>query len=76
MNGGEMRGLAFAGIGFSFAAIVGVMTYLGHLADGEWGTRPWLTITGGMLGVALAMFDLIRSVQRIERLNADRKQEP
>ena len=59
-----------------FAALVGVMTYLGYLADQEWGTKPWLTITGGMLGVAMATFDLIRTVQRIERRDQDRKRDP
>jgi F0F1-type ATP synthase assembly protein I len=58
--------LAFTGAGFAFAAIVGVMAYLGHLADEKLGTDPWLLVVGAMLGVALATWDLIRTANAVE----------
>lgn len=58
--------LAFTGAGFAFAAMVGVMAYLGHLADESWGTDPWLLVVGAMLGVALATYDLIRTANAVE----------
>ena len=60
------RGLAFTGAGFSFCAIVGVMTWLGSWADGKFGTDPWLLISGSLLGVAIAVYDLIRTVNAFE----------
>ncbi len=39
-----LAGLAYTGVGFSFAAIVGGMALLGHLADGWLGTEPWPSI--------------------------------
>jgi F0F1-type ATP synthase assembly protein I len=59
--------LRFLGVGFSFAAIVAVGWFLGQWADGRFGTAPWLTIAGTLVGVALAMFDLIKTTAALER---------
>lgn len=66
-----LAGLAYLGVGFSFAAIVGVMTLLGYLADGWLGTEPWLLVSGAMLGVTYATIDLIRTVNALERRKKD-----
>ena len=58
--------LAYAGVGISFVAICGVMALLGHLADRALDTEPWLLVSGAMVGVVLATFDLLRAVNRIE----------
>jgi F0F1-type ATP synthase assembly protein I len=58
--------LAYAGVGVSFVAISGVMAFLGHLADRAFDTEPWLLVSGAMLGVVVATFDLLRTVNRIE----------
>ncbi len=61
------RALAFAGAGFSFAAIVLVMAYAGHLLDGVLGTEPWMVVVGSMIGVAAATWELIRAVSALEK---------
>ena len=72
---GVTGGLAHAGVGLTFAGIVGGMTYLGHLADAKWGTHPWLVVTGGLLGSAYGIYDLmstiLRSSDRAKRRNED-----
>jgi F0F1-type ATP synthase assembly protein I len=65
-------GLAFIGSGFSFAAIVGVMTWLGYLADGWLGTGTWLLVVGAMVGVAAATLDLIRLANSLARRGRDK----
>ncbi|MEE2711698.1 MAG: AtpZ/AtpI family protein [Planctomycetota bacterium] len=66
-----LAGLAYAGVGFSFAAIVGVMALLGHLADGWLGTEPWLLVSLAMAGVTYATMDLIRTVDALGRRKKD-----
>jgi len=66
-----LAGMAFLGVGFSFAAIVGVMSLLGHLLD-EWlGTEPWLLVLLAMVGVAYATMDLIRVANALGRRKKD-----
>lgn len=60
------KALAYSGAGFSFAAIVGLMAYGGYKLD-EWlGTAPWLLVACAMAGVAVATWDLIRTVNALE----------
>ena len=66
-SSGFGKSLVFLGQGFTFAAIVGVMAFAGHKADAWLGTDPWLLITGTLLGVGLAMYDLIRTVTAWEK---------
>ncbi|MSR74892.1 MAG: AtpZ/AtpI family protein [Planctomycetes bacterium] len=61
------RVLALAGVGISFAAIVGLSTWGGMALDDVWGTEPWLTLACGMTGVGLAIWDLVRTVDAFER---------
>ena len=72
--GGTGNALALMGQGFTFAASVGIMAYAGHKAD-EWlGSEPWLLITGTMIGVALAIYNLIRTVEAWEKRQKDREE--
>lgn len=64
-------GLQFLGTGFSFAAYVGVLAWLGYLGDQRWGTEPWLLVAGAMTGVIFAVMDLIRTVSALERRKKD-----
>lgn len=61
------RGLVFVGSGISFGAMVGVMAFIGYRADLWLGTKPWLLAAGAMVGVAVGMWDLIRTVRVLER---------
>jgi F0F1-type ATP synthase assembly protein I len=51
---------AYLSLGLEFAATVGLLTWAGWWADQRWGYKPWGTVAGSMLGVALAMYRLIR----------------
>jgi len=59
--------LAFTGAGFSFAVIIGVMAYVGYRGDLWLGTSPWLLVLGALAGVAVATWDLLRTVSALER---------
>jgi F0F1-type ATP synthase assembly protein I len=62
----ESKAWALTGAGFSFGAIVGVMAFGGYWLD-EWlGTTPWLLISGILCGVAVATWDLIRTVNALD----------
>ncbi len=61
------RSLVFTGQGFAFAAIVGVMAFAGNKADVWLETEPWLMATGTLVGVGLAIYDLIRTVEAWEK---------
>ena len=67
----SFAGLAYMGAGFSFAAIVGVMALLGHLADGWLRTEPWLLVVGSMVGTAVATMELVRTVSALGRRKKD-----
>jgi len=64
-------GLRYLGAGVSFAAIVGVMAWLGYLGDQRLETEPWLLAVGAMVGVTLATVDLLRTVNALERQQKD-----
>lgn len=66
--------LRFLGVGFSFAAIVAVAWFVGQWADGRFGTAPWLTLVGTLIGVGLAMFDLIKTAAALERRDQEKEE--
>jgi F0F1-type ATP synthase assembly protein I len=68
-----LGGLRYVGVGFSFAVIVAAGWFVGQWADGRFGTAPWLTLAGTLLGVALAMFDLIKTAAALERREEENK---
>ena len=45
---------------WQFLASVGVMSWLGWWADGRLGTKPWLLLTGVLLGFAAAIWGFIK----------------
>ena len=47
-------------MGLQLAISVVVGMYLGGLADQKWGTSPWLTVAGLILGSAAGFYHLIR----------------
>ncbi len=66
-DAGVASALRFAGAGFTFLASVGLMAFLGRLADRWFGTDPVLLLAGTLSGVALATYGLIREVMRLDR---------
>lgn len=64
-NSDSPRGSAlakFSGVGIQMLAIIGVFTWLGTWADGRFGSGPWGTVVLMLLGVFLAMYQVIRAV--------------
>jgi F0F1-type ATP synthase assembly protein I len=57
-----------SGIGFELAAAVGGFLFIGYLWDRHFGSRPWGTLIGAVLGLIGGMYNLIR-----QTLNATRK---
>jgi len=52
----------FLGLGSSLAALVLVGLGAGYWLDGKLGTRPWLFLLGGVLGIAMAALEFYRTV--------------
>jgi F0F1-type ATP synthase assembly protein I len=66
-------------IGFELVAAVGGFIFAGYLWDRYFGTSPWGTLTGAVLGLVGGMYNLIRqsllatrgSANEIKKTNGD-----
>ena len=56
--------MKYSGLAFQMLAIIGGSAWLGTWLDGRLGTGPWLTIGLLLLGVFLAVFQVIRSLTK------------
>lgn len=72
--------LARAASRASDAMVVGVEMVapilLGAWLDNRWGTRGLLATVGGVLGVSLGLWTLVRMVDRVRHPTGDRKNHP
>jgi len=61
-----MRALAkYSGLGFQMLAIIGIGAFAGIKLDAYFHTRnPWFTISLMLLGVVVALYQIIRSLTR------------
>ncbi len=57
-------GIAYAAAFFLFAAVVAGLG-LGWLLDRRLGTRPWLLVTGLVLGAAAGFYEFIRTSSKL-----------
>ena len=57
-------GLAVA-IGVPFGVLVSSGALGGMWLDGRFGTKPWITVAGVVLGAVLAFVNLVRVVTRL-----------
>ncbi len=48
-------------LGLSFALGIALLAGLGNWLDGRWGTKPWLTLVGAVLGVVVGFVNLFRT---------------
>ena len=55
------------GMGLELGAIIGGLTFLGHLADRKLGTHPWLAFAGAMLATAGGTYNLAKEVLKKPR---------
>ncbi len=56
--------MKYSGLAFQMLAIIGGSAWLGTWLDGRFHTSPWLTIGLLLLGVFLAVFQVIRSLTK------------
>lgn len=56
----QTSGWAHLHAGLQFAATVALCSGLGWLVDRHQGWTPWATVVGGMVGVAVATYNLLR----------------
>ncbi|MBK8976883.1 MAG: AtpZ/AtpI family protein [Planctomycetes bacterium] len=54
------RGTDAIAASLTFAAAVGLFAWLGHRADASFGTRPWLLVSGSLLGVVGGFLHLVQ----------------
>jgi F0F1-type ATP synthase assembly protein I len=52
---------------WQFIAAVALMSWLGHWADGRFGTAPWLLVTGVFLGFATGMWSFVKVIWALDR---------
>jgi F0F1-type ATP synthase assembly protein I len=55
------------GIGWFVAACIALGAGGGYWADGQFGTRPWLTVAGALAGTAAAFTGMIRLLTSLNR---------
>ena len=55
-----------ASVGIEIGASVIVCLLVGHWADGKFGTTPWLTLAGVVLGTLVAMKAVLRTAKAAE----------
>ena len=65
-SSGRFRAFAkYSGIAFQMLAIIGLSTWLGTWLDGHFYSKnPWFTITLMLLGLLLALYQVIRSLTK------------
>lgn len=63
-NGRLQAVMKYSGLAFQMLATIGGCAWLGYWLDGKFGTQPWLTIGLLLLGVFVAVFQVIRSLTK------------
>ncbi len=61
------------GLGMTLAVTVLAALGAGYWLDGRLGTRPWLTLLGACLGVAVALVYFIKTVTGSSKGESDHK---
>ena len=54
----------YLGLGMTFLASILMGIGAGYWADGRLGTKPWLTLVGAVLGIALGFYNFFVVVMR------------
>lgn len=71
-RGGRSRDLYhYSGLGFQFAATVGLFALGGRWLDGKWGTSPWLLLVGVFTGFALGLVSMLSKFPSGSRARRD-----
>jgi len=56
---------AVGGIGFVLAVTIVVGALVGRYFDDRWGTGPWLTLAGTLLGTAVGFLEVLRALREL-----------
>jgi F0F1-type ATP synthase assembly protein I len=51
-------------LGVTFVVAIGGGAWLGHWADQQWGTDPWLLLVGAILGIVVGFYHFFSVVLR------------
>lgn len=65
---GPLRTIGIVGgLGFvlGLSALLGALA--GHYLDQRWGTGPWLTLVGTLVGTAAGFYEVVRALQQLMR---------
>lgn len=54
------------GLAFVLGATTALGALIGYYLDGRWGTAPWLTLVGTLLGMAAGFFEVVTVLRRVE----------
>lgn len=59
--------LRYSHMGFEFALTFGIMVFIGYWLGGYWSIRPFGILVGALAGFGMALYQLIKSAQQMER---------
>jgi len=63
---GPMRAVGLvSGLGFMLAVMTVLGAWLGHYLDGRWGTTPWLTLAGTLVGMGAGFLDVVAVLKQV-----------
>ena len=65
----------YLNIGYVWASSVILLTLLGWFLDKHWGTRPYLTIIGAILGVVTGFYNFLKTVMSLEKKGKEKRKE-
>ena len=54
----------YLNLGMTFALAIGGLALLGDWLDERWGTDPWLTLAGALLGMVVGFVNLVQIARR------------
>lgn len=57
----------YLGMGTALAATLGLFFALGYWLDGLVGTKPWLSLSFGSLGILIALVQFVRTASNLSR---------
>lgn len=64
------RSLRAMGQGIELLIIIAGLTIVGYYADRFWGTTPWLTLSGALLGTVGGCYNAAKEAFRLQGRNA------
>jgi len=57
----------YLNIGYTWAASVIIFTLIGWYLDKHWNTKPWLTLTGAIIGIVVGFYNFFKTISEEEK---------